>query len=157
MNNNGQEIDHWKPPPNDYLTINSDGSFQSVNNLGGIGLIVRNCAGTQRAAKCIHLRRIRNAEHAEGLGLWEAVQWSKEQNLSKVIFELDAKLVVDAVYKDQEIIDWRMKNLINDIKQNRVADILSKLSRVNGVTKTWGLEPPDVILSQLDEDAKNVC
>lgn len=97
----------------------------------------------------------------------------KEQNLVKVVFELDAKLVVDAVNKTQGAVDWRLRNLIKDIKQyfisfnswklsyipkerNTVADVLSKLARVDGVTHTWGLVSPEEIRHQLAEDAKNV-
>ncbi|XP_026396344.1 uncharacterized protein LOC113290979 [Papaver somniferum] len=84
----------------------------------------------QQVAKCIHLKDVRSAEQAEDLGLWKAVEWDKEQKLYRVIFELEAK--------------------------NKVADILSKLAKVDGVTNSWGINPPEVIKHQLDEDAKNV-
>ncbi|XP_026384915.1 aspartyl protease family protein 2-like [Papaver somniferum] len=83
---------------------------------GGIGLIIRNVAGTQQAARCIYLTEIRSAEQAECIGLWQAVRWEKEQKLEKVHFEMDAKFVVDAVNKNNGAIDWRLHNIVLDIK-----------------------------------------
>ncbi|XP_026451498.1 uncharacterized protein LOC113351779 [Papaver somniferum] len=105
---------HWTPPPNGTLTINSDGSFN--NYYGGIGLIIRDFAGCHKGSRCIYLAKASSPEHAECNGLWEAVKWAKEMNLREVHFELDSKMVVDAVKNNTYNIDWRLHNLIRDIK-----------------------------------------
>ncbi|XP_026438065.1 uncharacterized protein LOC113336631 [Papaver somniferum] len=96
-----RRITNWIPPPSDFVTINCDGSF--LNSLEGIQLIIRNCAGSQQAAKCIQLKCIRSADEAECVGLWEAVKWEHSLKLEKVHFELDAKTVVDAAMKNSPI------------------------------------------------------
>ncbi|XP_026459528.1 uncharacterized protein LOC113360209 [Papaver somniferum] len=106
---------HWSPPPMDVVSINVDGSFLNSNNTGGIGLIIRNFAGAQQAARCIFLMGIRNAEQAECTGLWEAVNWAKNLKLERVHFELDAKIVVEAVNNNASI-DWQLLNMIKDIQ-----------------------------------------
>ncbi|XP_026416236.1 uncharacterized protein LOC113311639 [Papaver somniferum] len=105
---------HWSPPPpyGDF-TLNIDCSY--YNKSGGIGLIIRNFAG-HHGSKCIYLADSSSLEHAECSGLWEDVKWVKELELQEVYFELDSKLVVDAVNKEDYNINWRFHNLIKDIK-----------------------------------------
>ncbi|XP_026439727.1 uncharacterized protein LOC113338546 [Papaver somniferum] len=96
---------HWSPPSRDTFKINCDGSFQHINKTGGVGLIICDFAGTHRGSKCIYLNHIWSAEQAKSRGLWEAVHWAKEQKLEKVVFELDSKIVVDAVNNEVFNID----------------------------------------------------
>ncbi|XP_026458520.1 uncharacterized protein LOC113359037 [Papaver somniferum] len=105
---------HWTPPPYGTFTINVDGYY--YNSSGGIGLTIRNFAGKHQGSKCVYLAESLSAEHAECRGLWEAVKWTKELNLKEVFFELDSKLVVDAVTKEECNLDWRLHNLVKDIK-----------------------------------------
>ncbi|XP_026417229.1 uncharacterized protein LOC113312708 [Papaver somniferum] len=108
---------HWIPPSIDSLTINCDDSFDSTNISGGIGLIIRNFAGTHQATRCIHSRGIRSAKQAECMGLWEAVQWVKELRMEKVHFKMDAKVIVDAVNKDNGSIDRSLHHFVLDIRE----------------------------------------
>ncbi|XP_026428428.1 uncharacterized protein LOC113324327 [Papaver somniferum] len=147
---------HWPPPPFFTFKINSDGSFQQLNNSGGVGLIIRDFA-----------------EQAEAKGLWEVAQWAKEKELENVVFELDSKLVVEAVNKNVFNIDWRLRNLILDIKElfnffsswkccyvpkekNKIADKLSKLARVERLSSVWLLEPPNEIATKVQQEADYV-
>ncbi|XP_026420131.1 uncharacterized protein LOC113316123 [Papaver somniferum] len=141
-------VNRANAPPSDVLTINYDGSYQDLNKSGGIGLIIQTFVGIHQAARCIHLKDIRNAEQAECMWLWEVVNCAKTPRIEKVYFELDAKVVVDAVNNTNSSIDWRLHNIIKDIKLllksftswkcsyipkegNKVVDILSKLARVD--------------------------
>ncbi|XP_026459730.1 uncharacterized protein LOC113360437 [Papaver somniferum] len=164
---------HWKPPLMNYFKINSDGSFSSTTNTGGIGLICRDFAGTHHGSKCFYLTKAHSPVQAESKALWEAMQWALEKNLEKVIFELDAKLVVDAVLGVSINIDWRLHNLILEIKsllsshsfwkccyvpkeKNKIADTLSKLARTQCISSVWIIAPPVEIMDQLNKDAHNV-
>ncbi|XP_026404968.1 uncharacterized protein LOC113300021 [Papaver somniferum] len=145
---------YWQPPLHEFFKINSDGSFISANSTGGIGLICRDFAGAHHGSKCIYLSSATSPEQAESKALWEAMKWAMEKNLKKVIFELDTKLVVDAMLGDALNIDWRLHNLILDIKnvlklhiswqcsyvpkeKNKVADSLSKLARTQLISGVW--------------------
>ncbi|XP_026398859.1 uncharacterized protein LOC113294695 [Papaver somniferum] len=164
---------YWIPPPLNYVTINCDGSFLDHNKYGGIGLIIRNYAGEQQGARCIHLKNIRSAEKAECIRLWEAVKWVKDLQLENVQFDLDAKVVVEAVNKDNNYVDWILLNYIKNIKsffssysswkcyyipkeRNKVVDILSKLSRKEELSMSWTESTPVVIRSQLLLDSTHV-
>lgn len=46
----------------------------------------------------------------------EAVQWAKDVRMDRMEFELDSKLVMDDVTKDNININWRLRNLILYIK-----------------------------------------
>ncbi|XP_026399037.1 uncharacterized protein LOC113294878 [Papaver somniferum] len=107
---------HWNPPSIGTYKINVDGSFNYSTKLGGIGLILRDFAGAHRGSKCIFLETALSPEHLECKGLWEALQWVEDMKLDKVIFELDSQLVADAVNRENFNSDWRIYNLILDIK-----------------------------------------
>ncbi|XP_026409000.1 uncharacterized protein LOC113304154 [Papaver somniferum] len=161
------------PPPLDTLKINVDGSFNYDNKTGGIGLIVRDFAGAQRRSKCIYLEAAWSPEHVESKGLWEAVKWAEEMQLVNVQFEMDSQIVADAVNKNSTTVDWKIRNLLLDIKsvfsnysswkcsyvpkeKNKVADILAKYARVSRVSSVWLLSIPEIIHNQIQEDANIV-
>ncbi|XP_026459790.1 uncharacterized protein LOC113360498 [Papaver somniferum] len=164
---------HWNPPPVNMMTMNCDGSFCDISKMGGIGLIIRNRAGHSQATRIFHMRNICNAKQAEGLRLWEDVKWATELKLDNVLFELDCKVIVDVVNKEVSYIDWRLSNLIKDIKLyfssnsswncsyvpkecNRAADALSRLARTDNLSEVWFKNAPPVITSILQEDARYV-
>lgn len=106
----------WHPHIKSFFKINSDGSYLENNKTGGVGLIIRDFAGTHQRSKFIFLDEAINSEQVECKEPWEAMQWAIENNLEIVAFEMDAKLVVDAVQSESLNIDWRIHNLILDIK-----------------------------------------
>ncbi|XP_026396180.1 uncharacterized protein LOC113290805 [Papaver somniferum] len=164
---------HWSPPPIGIHKINVDGSFNYSLKTGGIGLILRDFAGTHRGSKCIFLESALSPEQVECKGLREAIQWAEDMRLDKVVFEMDSQLVADAINKEDFNADWRIRFLILDIKrilknnvsweciyvpkeQNKVAERLEKLARVSCLSSVWILSIPDDILFQLNEDANHV-
>ncbi|XP_026411000.1 uncharacterized protein LOC113306256 [Papaver somniferum] len=151
---------HWCPPSRGIFKINCDGCFLLNDNTGGIGLILHDFAG---GSKYIYLAKATGPVQAECKALWEACRWAKELNLEKVVFELDSKLVADAVVKTSFNVDCRIYNLVLDIRslfsmftswkclcvpkeKNKVADILSKSARVDRLCGVWLLDPPDYII-----------
>ncbi|XP_026441449.1 uncharacterized protein LOC113340530 [Papaver somniferum] len=164
---------HWDPPPLYAFKINVDGSFQYDIKNGGVGLIVRDFAGTHRGSKCIYLETAWSPEHVECKSLWEAVKWAEKMQLVKVYFELDSQIAADAVNKDSMNVDLRIQNLLLDIKsifsrniswrcnyvpkeKNKIVDILSKFARVSYISSVWLTSIPESILYQLQEDAEFV-
>ncbi|XP_026452769.1 uncharacterized protein LOC113353346 [Papaver somniferum] len=169
---NGQNV-FWIPPPMGFLTFNCDGSFDANTQLGGIGLILRNFAGMQQAARCISMNGARSAEQVECMGFWNAVQWAKDLNLERVHFEMDAKLVVDAVNTDNSAIDWRLLNTVLDIKsfflsfsswklsyvpkeRNKVADLLANPARKDRISFIWNNSPLPGIVDQVVVECSHV-
>ncbi|XP_026400672.1 uncharacterized protein LOC113296584 [Papaver somniferum] len=164
---------HWKPPAIGTHKINVDGSFSYSTKMGGMGLILRDFAGTNRGSKCIFLEAALSPVQVECKGLWEALLWAEDMKLDKVIFELDSQLVADAVNRENFNTDWRIYDVILDIKsmlknkvfwkcnyvpkeRNKIADILANLARISFLSSVWILFIADEIATQLQKDAQHV-
>ncbi|XP_026441706.1 uncharacterized protein LOC113340867 [Papaver somniferum] len=164
---------HCSPPAIGTHKINVDGSFSYSTKMGGMGLILRDFARTHRGSKCIFLGTALSQEQVECKGLWEALLWAEDMKLDKVIFELDSQLVADAVNRENFNTDWRIYNVILDIKsmlknkifwkcnyvpkeKNKVADILANLARVSLLSSVWILSITDEIVTLLQENAQHV-
>lgn len=59
---------------------------------------------------------MRNAEEAESLALFEAVNWAKDKGLDKVCFVSDAKAVIDSFNSSNSQLHWENKTVIDDRK-----------------------------------------
>ncbi|OVA14299.1 Reverse transcriptase zinc-binding domain [Macleaya cordata] len=76
-------ITYWRPPSSQALKFNIDASFVSPKVFAGIGILIRDNAGSFKAANCIQLRAT-SSEHAEGLAILAAVKWAQELNLKRL-------------------------------------------------------------------------
>ncbi|XP_026459046.1 uncharacterized protein LOC113359668 [Papaver somniferum] len=164
---------HWKPPTDPFVTINFDASFKLCSKDCGLGLIIRNFAGTFQGAKCIYSNGNLNAEEAECIASLEAVRWEMNRHLEYIILETDSSNLAAAINGDDARGCWENLPIISDIKFylnnfsswkvrhdiiecNKVADTLAKFSRKNKVNNLWEESPPDFICSQLEEDLKDI-
>lgn len=89
----------WTKPQQGRRKCNVDASFSEALNRVGIGLCIRDAAGNFMKAKTLWLRPMCTPEVGEALGLFHAIQWVQELQLTNVDFELDAKKVVDYFHK----------------------------------------------------------
>lgn len=88
----------WKLPPNDYVKINCDGAWRSLDDLAGIGVICRDQHGVVIALQSVALRNIGSCLELEGLALKQGMMIAEKLNLDKVIFETDNTRVAEFLW-----------------------------------------------------------
>ena len=85
----------WLKPHQGRLKCNVDASFSETLNCVGFGLCIRDEYGNFTKAKTLWSIPVCSSDVGEALGLYHAIQWVRELQLSSVDFELDAKKVLD--------------------------------------------------------------
>ncbi|XP_026459584.1 uncharacterized protein LOC113360273 [Papaver somniferum] len=126
----------WEKPPQNWLKLNFDATFDKHSKTCGIGLILRYCAG-QFLEAMVKVINARDAEQEEGLALLEAVEWIKSRSLSKVIIEGDCKTVIEAVTSNFG---------------NEAADGLAKYAKKYQCNQVWNENPLRCIHSIIELD-----
>ncbi|XP_026415802.1 uncharacterized protein LOC113311168 [Papaver somniferum] len=126
---------HWSPPPMNFVCINVDGSY--LNNVGGVGLIIRNFAGLEK----VHF-------HLDALRVVEAVN-----NNASIDWQL-LNMIKDIQIPFRSFSSWKCSYVPKE--GNKVADILSRLARENALTDSWSDSSPVEIRGQLCEDQTHI-
>lgn len=90
----------WQKPIRGTLKCNMDACF-TVPNKVGIGLCLRDEGGAFVKARTVVCDQNLEPHEGEALGLLIALEWTRDLGLSNVVFELDAKLVVDKFHSNQ--------------------------------------------------------
>ncbi|XVF66423.1 hypothetical protein PTKIN_Ptkin10aG0034300 [Pterospermum kingtungense] len=91
----------WHCPPLDFLKCNVDTAVNLNGMAVGLGMVLRNGKGQLITAKEIACASSMQVNEAEAYGLLQAVIWARQMRFKRVIFESDAKTVVDAVNHSQ--------------------------------------------------------
>ncbi|KAJ1423993.1 Ribonuclease H-like superfamily [Sesbania bispinosa] len=84
----------WYPPPNDFFKINVDVAH-AVDDMWGIGVIIRNSSGEVLAAATRQTTTFMDPGLAEALGVRIAIEFAKDMYFDKVILQSDCKYVTD--------------------------------------------------------------
>ncbi|XVE54414.1 hypothetical protein DITRI_Ditri03aG0079200 [Diplodiscus trichospermus] len=92
----------WKRPPTKLLKCNTDASLSQDSNTTGFGMILRNELEGFVACRTKSLSGVLTVAEAEAMCLLKAMQWIESMGLKDVIFETDAKQIVDAMEKPKE-------------------------------------------------------
>ena len=101
-------------PPPGYFKVNVDGASPlDGNGTSGVGAIVRNSDGKVVAALCKALPSIYPAAWTELFALEQGIFLAQQMAISKVIFESDAALAVQAV--SQGSCDGEIGHIIHGI------------------------------------------
>jgi hypothetical protein len=87
---------YWRPPPTDFFKLNTDGSAEGNPGLAGAGGIIRNHTGGWIKGFSRKIG-VTNSLAAELWGLRDGLILAHQQNIKKIIIELDAKAVIDLV------------------------------------------------------------
>ncbi|KAK6148628.1 hypothetical protein DH2020_019540 [Rehmannia glutinosa] len=87
----------WQKPEFPYLKCNVDASICSLSKATGFGMVIRNDAGEFLAARTLSVQGQYQIKEVEAIGLKEALSWIIGLGMNNVIFETDAKVVVDGV------------------------------------------------------------
>ena len=88
----------WCKPPDGWIKINVEATCQQNTAYIGVGCVVRDDVGGFLRARACRIRSRAYAREAEALSLKEALSWIKEWRTFKCIFEMDAKLLMDALH-----------------------------------------------------------
>uniref|UniRef100_A0A2N9F7H7 Reverse transcriptase domain-containing protein n=1 Tax=Fagus sylvatica TaxID=28930 RepID=A0A2N9F7H7_FAGSY len=83
---------YWRPPPTDFFKLNTDGSAEGNPGLAGAGGIIRNHTGGWIKGFSRKIG-VTNSLAAELWGLRDGLILAHQQNIKKIIIELDAKAV----------------------------------------------------------------
>lgn len=86
----------WSPPPASYVKINIAAASPTLQ-LTGIGMCIHDARGQLLQARTSWFEPQLAVREGEAIGLLRALQWVVELNLQNVLFELDAKQVVDSL------------------------------------------------------------
>ncbi|CAN1819319.1 hypothetical protein LINPERHAP1_LOCUS28680 [Linum perenne] len=92
----------WHPPEEGTLKINVDAAVFMPQHHRGIGLCLRDHRGDVFGYKMIHQRGIAPAREVEAMALLEALRWAEDSWLQRVVFECDAKEIVECTLDEED-------------------------------------------------------
>ncbi|XP_050233568.1 uncharacterized protein LOC126682054 [Mercurialis annua] len=93
----------WTPPPANTLKINFDGAFHNASGNGVGAAVTRNQEGRPIATVARRFTHVNSPTLVEALALREAVLLAKSRQLTTVIFEGDAKGIIDAMIEGSNL------------------------------------------------------
>lgn len=93
---NGGDI-RWERPPSGFMKCNIDAAIFKELRMTGGAAIIRDHDGEFMVCRIFKHQGVLDAREAEAKALLEALNWATSMDLQHVIFETDAKLVVDAI------------------------------------------------------------
>ncbi|XP_040994265.1 uncharacterized protein LOC121240800 [Juglans microcarpa x Juglans regia] len=172
----------WKKPEGQLLKVNFDAAIkestkkslnfdaaikESTKKLS-LGVIIRDCRREIYAAACLTRESSYGAFGAECTAMWEAMVLCEELGLGEVIFEGDAKSVIDAVSSGEKD-DSSYGHLVEILQQklnfysrwevgfihregNEVVHQLAKMALCRDNDMYWVEEGPEAITNQLSID-----
>ncbi|KAE8767250.1 Glutamyl-tRNA reductase 1, chloroplastic [Hordeum vulgare] len=93
----GLSPQRWRPPPDDIIKINVDGSFIPGQEGSGWGVIAHDAEGAVIAARAGRQDHVYDAFAAEAYSLAHAISCATELGLVRVLFETDSTLLQEAM------------------------------------------------------------
>ena len=91
----------WKPPPENFYKINTDGAFRNAEKDGAWGFVIRDCQGHGILAGAGHLNVVHDALAAEGEAVLAALKAAMDFGISRVAVETDSSNLVIALTSDK--------------------------------------------------------
>jgi ribonuclease HI len=83
----GTEVDHWRPPPQGSVKINSDASFHAETREASAGVIVRGENGQVLLTACQLLKKCSSTKEVEAEACLEGLRLTTEWVQQLVILE----------------------------------------------------------------------
>ncbi|XP_041009371.1 uncharacterized protein LOC121253427 [Juglans microcarpa x Juglans regia] len=90
----------WKPAEDPFFKLNFDPTFVSDENFMGIGIVLRDCRGDAEVVLAAPRRYVNSMFQTECYALLRGLQLCHELGFHHVIFEGDAKHVIDSIHGD---------------------------------------------------------
>ncbi|XP_073026701.1 uncharacterized protein [Primulina eburnea] len=156
----------WHKPPPHFLKCNTDAAIFTDNNTFGLSSVLRDENGEFMACRVQHGPGNPMVKECEFLALLNAITWIKEMNMTNVIFELDAKTIVDVIKSsDHDTMEFgflvhQCKHLINQgtsfsvqfayRQANALADTLAKAAHFYASPSIY-FESPSCLIEHLDD------
>ncbi|XP_075479010.1 uncharacterized protein LOC142519880 [Primulina tabacum] len=161
----------WHKPPASFLKCNTDAALFTSSNRFGLSGVLRDENGEFIACRMQHNAGNPAIKECEALALLQAITWIKEMELANVIFELDAKNVVDAIKNPTDddtefgFIVRQCKSLLNQgtsfsvqfvyRQANAAAHAMARAAHLYASPSTY-FEIPHCLIEHLDESCSSL-
>ncbi|XVE70735.1 hypothetical protein DITRI_Ditri10aG0094800 [Diplodiscus trichospermus] len=99
---NNRVCNRWHEPPVSYLKCNCDAATFYENGEVGMGMILRDELGNMIACRMLKSAGLPEVKECEALTLQQAMSWVCSMGYVRVIFEVNSKVVVDALGSNLE-------------------------------------------------------
>ena len=166
-----QELAPWPPPPEGWIAVSVDGSFDAESHTAGAAMVARNSRGEYIMSACWFIPHCSSAYEAECVAAREGVTTALLQSTLPLVIQTDCVSLVK-VLDSPETDRSGVSHLVNETKellrerefvcrhigrlQNRTADRLAILSRVEQRTDLWLRGPPDALRCCLAGDCTTI-
>jgi len=137
----------WRKPPEDFLMVNVDASYDANRGSGSTGVIIRDCSGGMIAAANRHISHVVDAPMAEAFALKDGLMQAQHIGGNRIIVQSDCTEVTEimsngaftanlavAIYDECNIV-WRgfQKISIEHVSRdaNQVAHALARQAMIS--------------------------
>ena len=163
----GTPMKKWCKPPPGWVKVNVDAACNPGADHIGVGCVVRD-EGHYFRARINSTPGRMQAREAETLSFKEALTWMKGWRTTRCIFEMDAKLVVEAVHGPRKNSNFHViiEDCIEILKHfeevlvsfdrrfaNRVAHMLAQATHSMPCLVEWDHTAPEFICNLIDEES----
>lgn len=167
-NTTNLQLRKWCQPPPGWIEINVDATYQIGASHIRAGCVIRDYQGQFIGARAAKIRGGVSSREAEALSFKETLRWIKNWRTNRCIFELDAKMVVDAVNGHSK--NSNFHGIIDDCREiiqhfegvlvvfehrsaNRAAYVLAKAVCSMSDTMEWFNMDPNLIYNLIAEES----
>ncbi|KAJ1408301.1 Ribonuclease H-like superfamily [Sesbania bispinosa] len=157
---------HWKIPPPSAIKCNSDAAWSKSRPVGAVVVIARDCCGKLLSSLAKKIQAP-NPLIAEALAMREAITAAYNFNWSKVVFESDCQILVEACRRERSVA--QIKLIVEDIltvasgfthcgftwvqrQGNSVAHKVAKECLSGSLSSFWMASAPSWLQHQLAQD-----
>jgi ribonuclease HI len=161
----------WQRPPDGFVKINSDGAFNTSDNLAATGVVAREGL-LYRGAMGKTYRGISDPLIIETLALRDAVTYARGRGFSRVVFEVDSENLVH-LWHNRATDRSMVKNVLDEISElsvfftvfslcharreaNQAAHSCAKFASIQDGLFSWDAEPPTFLVHSLQADCNGV-
>jgi ribonuclease HI len=161
----------WQRPPDGFVKINSDGAFNTSDNLAATGVVAREGL-LYRGAMGKTYRGISDPLIIETLALRDAVTYARDRGFSRVVFEVDSENLVH-LWHNRATDRSMAKNVLDEISElsvfftvfslcharreaNQAAHSCAKFASIQDGLFSWDAEPPAFLVHSLQADCNGV-
>jgi ribonuclease HI len=145
--------EHWKPPAEGVIKINTDASFQEQEMTGGIGLVVRDHQGNLVRGQALWYGHAESALSMEALAIREGARLAQERGYVHVVIESDSLMAVNLCNADDQNRS-KLRAIVQEIRDitrafasfsilavgreaNNAAHLCAKHKRTQDYFKAW--------------------
>ncbi|XVF87470.1 hypothetical protein PTKIN_Ptkin18bG0122500 [Pterospermum kingtungense] len=158
----------WKPPAENMIKVNFDGSLNKESKFGGIGIVIRNDAREVMGAKAKRIQNVNDPFLIEALAAVDALEFASDRGFKEIVLEGDALSIINALQRPTEersfiahqieercaiisgFIQCKLQHCLRNC--NEVAHQLAKLGLSVIHECCWIEEYPDCIKNAVDAE-----